>query len=231
MTQRYAIYFTPAHGSPWWSWGAHWLGRDECFDQPLPQPVLPRIAPTDLHAWTEYPRRYGFHATLKAPFALAQGHTVDQLQERMRALAKTLHPVTLGRMRAVHMDDFVAVVPEAPPDALAALGAACVTYLDDLRAPMSPADWARRQPERLDPRAQELLRTYGYPLVLERFRLHFTLASPVTEPVAQSVIEAVQSTIARLNHSTPLVLDRLCLFVEPGPGMAFQRMADMELLA
>ena len=29
MSARYAIYLAPAHGSPWWTFGAHWLGRDE----------------------------------------------------------------------------------------------------------------------------------------------------------------------------------------------------------
>mgnify|MGYP006195748115 CR=1 FL=1 len=39
MSRRYAIYFAPRPDSPWWTLGAHWLGRDEHRDAPLPQPA------------------------------------------------------------------------------------------------------------------------------------------------------------------------------------------------
>jgi hypothetical protein len=108
-----------------------------------------------------------------------------------------------------------------------ALAAACVTDLDDLRAPLIEADLARRRIEHLDPRELELLQQYGYPYVLERFRFHLTLSGPVPQATAQRVLMAVAEPLAQLNASTPLVLDRLCLFVEPAPGQAFRRIADV----
>ena len=42
---------------------------------------------------------------------------------------------------------------------------------------------------------------------------------------------AVHNSVKQLNANAPLVLDRLCLFVEPASGQPFVRIADMELSA
>ena len=57
----------------WWGWlaGRHWLGRCAALLQPLQQLAIDGVAPDALHRLTAAPRRYGWHATLKAPFALA----------------------------------------------------------------------------------------------------------------------------------------------------------------
>jgi len=231
MSKRYAIYFTPLQGSPWWNFGAHWLGRNECTGNALTQPTLAHIPAQQLHQLTAYPRRYGLHATLKAPFALRHGVSESELLLRMRALALTLKPFALGPMRATRLGDFVALVPQAPPAALSTLEAMCVTTLDDMRAPLSQQDLARRLAQHLNAREQELLMQYGYPHVLARYQLHLTLTSALTEPLAHTVISAVEDSVDRLNRECPLVLDRLCLFVEPAPGENFVRIADAELLA
>ena len=229
MTPRYAIYYAPEQGSPWWEFGARWLGRDECQDVELVQRPLAQIGPHELRDITAQPRRYGFHSTLKAPFCLSGSHTADDLLARMQALASTLKPLALGPMQVTTLDDFVALVPARAPAELTALAAACVTELDDLRAPLSEFDLARRRVEQLNAREQALLHLYGYPYVLERFRFHLTLSGPVTQPIAQRLMQAAALPVAELNASTPLVLDRLCLFVEPAPGQPFQRLADAAL--
>ncbi len=231
MSGRYAIYFSPAKHSPWWNFGAQWLGRDECDDQPLAQPLPAQTGLTDLNSITAEPRRYGFHATLKAPFHLRDGFSVDDLITRVQALASRLRPVNLGALQVVSLGDFVALMPVTATEELATLAAACVVELDDLRAPLTAEELARRRIEQLSTREQELLRQYGYPYVLERFRLHFTLSGPVPRATAQSVMQAVAQPVARLNNSAPLLLDRLCLFVEAAPGEAFKRVADLELRA
>jgi hypothetical protein len=128
------------------------------------------------------------------------------------------------------MGDFVALVPVKVPDQLAALATACVTGFDDLRAPLSAADLRRRRVEHLDAREQALLAQYGYPYVLERYRLHLTLSGPVAPPMAQRMLQAAATPVAQLNARSPLMLDRLCLWVEPAPGQAFKRLIDAELL-
>jgi putative phosphonate metabolism protein len=231
MKPRYAIYFAPQPDSAWWSFGAGWLGRDECQDAPMLQPALAQIEPDELRDITAQPRRYGFHATLKAPFALRDGLTPDDLKARLQALAATLKPVALGPMQAATLGNFVALLPTSLPDELLTLAATCVTGLDDLRAPLSEADMARRRVEHLDARQQQLLLQYGYPHVLERFQFHLTLSGPVAPPTTQRVLQATADPVAQLNATAPLVLERLCLFVEAAPGQPFKRIADVLLLA
>ena len=76
----------------------------------------------------------------------------------------------------------------------------------------------------------QLLDQYGYPYVLERFRLHFTLTGPAEPALIQRVANAVAPQLAQLNADVPLWLDRLCLFVERAPGNMFHRIHDEALL-
>jgi putative phosphonate metabolism protein len=229
MSSRYAIYFAPEKLSPWWRVGAHWLGRDECDGGALTQPLLEGIQTDELERLTAQPRRYGFHATLKAPFRLANGCDEQTLLSRLHLLAKTLAPMPLGPLRATQLSDFVALVPEIATAELQALAASCVIHLDDLRAPLSKDDLLKRQGYKLDARGVELLALYGYPHVMERFRLHLTLTGPIDAQTAQRVEQAVSTQVAQLNAAAPLALDRLCLFVEKTPGALFMRIADVVL--
>ena len=229
MSARYAVYYTPPPASGWWDFGAHWLGRDESRNLPLQQPALDEISATELERMTQVPRRYGFHATLKAPFLLAPGIEVDVLKARVATLAGTLQPLLLGRLKTASLGSFVALVPAADGGGLQAVAAACVTGLDDLRAPLWATDLARRDTAELDERGMELLTRFGYPHVLERFRLHFTLTGPVQEHEAALVARAVAPSIERLNTQAPLTLDRLCLFREADAGAPFVRIVDFEL--
>ena len=136
MSPRYAVYFSPQRHTPWWSFGAHWLGRDEHNGDPLPQPTLTQVSPHDLHALTAEPRRYGFHATLIAPFHLSGSHTETDLWVRTEQLAAQLKPVPLGEMQARALGDFLALTPTKPCEAIIALASRCVTELNDLRAPL-----------------------------------------------------------------------------------------------
>jgi len=120
-------------------------------------------------------------------------------------------------------------VPGTTVEGLHGLAEACVTGLDDLRAPLAAHELSRRLKEPLDARATELLKRFGYPHVLERYQMHFTLTGPVTAPEAASVTRAVTAPIERLNKLEPLVLDRLCLFIEPAADSAFLRIADFAL--
>ena len=227
MSPRYAVYFSPERLSPWWSLGAHWLGRDEYSGASLPQPTLAKVSPDELFALTAEPRRYGFHATLMAPFYLSGGHTEADLLTRMEQLAAQLTPVPLGEMQARSLGHFLALTPTQPCDAITTLAARCVTELDDLREPLSAADLNRRSGPTLDARAQELLRRYGYPYVLERFQLHLTLSGPLGVADSARLLNAMAQPVAHLNASAPLVLDRLCLFVEPAGSQPFRRLTDV----
>ena len=178
---------------------------------------------------TAEPRRYGFHATLKAPFRLR--HDVDErmVLERVARLARRTNPIPLATLVPVWMDGFVALVPATMNPTLNALAQACVTELDELRAPPAADEIARRRPERMDARGRELFERFGYPLVLERFRFHMTLTGRIDAALAGQVVAQIARPVARLNVDEPPVLDRLCVFVEPEPGADFLRIADEEL--
>ena len=229
MSARYAVFFAPDRHSPWRAFGAHWLGRDEHDSSMLAQPQLAGMGAAEFAQLTQEPRRYGFHATLKAPFRLAHGLEESALVAQLQTLAQGLKPVFLGPLRAVTLGGFVALVPEKIPDCLHALAAACVTELDRLRAPLREDELARRRAAPLDAREAGLLAQYGYPYVMERFRLHFTLTGPVVPEMAQRIAEMVAPQLARLNADAPLWLDRLCLFVERAPGAPFHRTIDLRL--
>jgi putative phosphonate metabolism protein len=231
VTCRYAVYFAPPRESRWWDFGARWLGRDDIRNEPLAQPGLNGLDAMAVQRITAEPRRYGFHATLKAPFRLNASEPGDGLLARLRLLAGHLRAVPLGLLVPVYMDGFVALVPNSPNPALQALAADCVTGLDDLRAPLTPAERDRRRIEPADRRAADLFERFGYPHVLERFRFHMTLTGPVDMATAGRVVAQVAHPIAQINAHEPAVLDRLCLFLEPEPGAAFRRVAEVELRA
>jgi hypothetical protein len=219
---RYAVYFAPARGSAWWQFGANWLGRDDA------QPGSDAVARGGPQQSTAEPARYGFHATLKAPFRLAANTSVDGLCERLQALAATLPTLALGVLEPRCLPGFVALVPTENNPALVDLAARCVVELDHLRAPLTQAEIQRRRPERLGARGQELLRQFGYPHVLERFRFHMTLAL-CDDDDAPAVVERARAAVAPLNRDQPLCLDRLCLFEEPRPEAPLRRLRDFTL--
>src|SRR5687767_5886127 len=130
MTRRYAIYFAPARDTGWWRFGAHWLARDEWSGAALAAGARPRLAEGQFDRITAQPRRYGFHATLKAPFRLSSAATEQALLERVGQLARGMKPVPLAQLVPVLMDGFVALVPATPNPSLNALAQACVSELD-----------------------------------------------------------------------------------------------------
>ncbi|MCX7231569.1 MAG: DUF1045 domain-containing protein [Burkholderiales bacterium] len=227
---RWAVYYAPAAGSPWWRFGSAWLGRDEIADRPLAQTPPPAgIDGARWSAMTEAPRRYGFHATLKAPFRLADGVGESDLRAALAATAARLRPVPLGALVPRVFDGWVALTAPQADEPLAELAACCVVELDALRAPLSADELARRRPRSLDARGRELLLTYGYPQVLERFRFHLTLAAVDDPALAERVRAAAEAAVASLGCEHPAVLDRLCLFVEPAPGAPLRRVHEVAL--
>lgn len=226
---RYAIYYAPAIDSPWWRFGAGWLGWDEQSALPMRQPKLPEFSGEDFHALTSEPRRYGFHATLKPPFRLRGRADEVLLRDRVAALAARLQPVPIGPVHPVLLDDFVALVPVHRQPGIDSLAARCVMDLDDLRAPPTDEELARRRPALLHADAREMLQRYGYPWVLALFRFHLTLSGPVDPVTADLLAHRAGEAVAPLNAASPLQLDRLCVFREEHPGAPFQRIQE-ELL-
>jgi len=209
MTERFAIYFAPAR------------------DSRLAQRAEAWLAQPDLRAETKSARRYGFHATLKAPMALAPG--VDRV-ELEAALADFS-----GRTAVVEMQlaprligGFVALTAEPQPPALTDLAARVVVAFEPLRAALGPAERARRLKAPLTARQIELVDRYGYPHVLEEFQFHMTLTDWLADEQCALLQMRAAAWFAEV-LSAPVMLDRLVLFHEAEPGAAFRRLDDFLL--
>lgn len=221
MSDRYAIYLAPPPDSDLWRFGCRVLLRDAATGADVPGFAPPGWTPEAWAETTAEPRRYGFHATLKAPFRLRDGLGLEVLEARLESFAASsapfdLGPLTLGELAAGPERGFVALRPEAPPEALAALERRAVTELDDLRAPLSVAERARRAPERLSERQRAYLDAYGYPYVCEEFRLHFTLTGATREAVR--LAEALEAPFADDVRDPCYRVDAIALFVQSGGG-------------
>jgi putative phosphonate metabolism protein len=181
VTARYAIYFSPAPDSLLAPLGIGWLGRDDTAVGTHGQRQVDGIADARLAEITESARHYGFHATLKPPFALAEGRTAVELEEALAEFAQRQAPITGLKLRTGTLDGFVALLLTADSTAVRNLAAACVRDFDSFRRPPSEAEIARRRRAQLSELEDALLLRWGYPYVMEAFRFHMTLTSRLPE--------------------------------------------------
>lgn len=217
---RYAIYLTSPRTAPLTEAARRWLGR--C---PFTGAATPPEAPAAANAAA--PARYGFHATMRAPFRLAEGHTEVELCAAFGrfAAAEGTIPVTL---EVAALSNFVALVA---PDQRQIAGAheGALEAFESFRAPLNAAEIARRNPDRLDARGRALLDAYGYPHVLERFRFHMTLSGPV-EPDAQDAVRQAAAEYFAPFTGSPQRL-HFALYAEPDAGGPFTVIAEPPVAA
>jgi hypothetical protein len=211
MTERFAIYYAPARDSALWERAEAWLGQAA-------------LQPLTLSA-----RKYGFHATLKAPMVLADGRDRAGLEMALAAFARQHRPVSIGPVGAhVIGGGFLALTPVVQPQRITDFAALVVAAFEPFRAPLEATERERRLRSPLTARQIELVDLYGYPYVLEEFELHMTLTDRLpAEQQATRQAEAAEwfKDIVR----QPVVLDRLVLFHESEPGAAFRRLDDFVL--
>lgn len=221
QAHRHAVYAAPHPDSPWWRMGSQWLGRCAATGAPLPQPRLPGFTPDELARLTQAPRRYGWHATLKAPFQLADGVTAEGFERGLRTLAASRPALTLAPLVVRRLGDFLALVVDGDTQPVVDLAAACVTQLHPLAAPLPPTELARRRNGGLTERQDALLRQWGYPHVMEQFRFHFSLTGTLAALSPRQVDALAQAATAWFAPLPPLQLDQLAWFAEPAPGADF----------
>jgi putative phosphonate metabolism protein len=227
MTERFAIYFAPAATSNLWERAATWLGRDAADGDIFDGPVA-GIDRDRLLNLTQSANRYGFHATLKAPMALAEDTNEAELRAALTAFAARHRPVELGRLKLASLQGFLALMVDGENEALQDFAAHVVEDFDPFRAPMTVKDRAARASKGLSERQLELLDAYGYPYVFEEFRFHMTLTDRLSETDAAEIAAAATTWFAPVLEE-PVVLDRLSLFVEHEAGKPFRRAGDFKL--
>ena len=218
---RYAIFYAPPEGHPLNEAAARWLGRDaftgEAVERPSPIEGLEGEA---FDALLASATRYGFHGTLKAPFALAEGGQLHELEAALERYCRSLVPFTLPRFVVGQLGPFFALLPSEPSDKLKALASGLVRDFDEFRAPLSEADIARRNPDKLSPVLRDNLINWGYPYIFDNFRFHMTLTDPISEELSGPVRSALEHHFAGLLDE-PQEVSQLSLFVEPERGAPF----------
>ena len=217
---RYAAYWAPPSTSALWRFAARWLGRDPETDETF-------AAPDARHAAvTEEARRYGFHATLKAPIALAEGFSEADVVQALGGVAARFTPFATAPWVLANIDGFLALVPDPTiaagrPAPLHALADACVLALEPMRRALSEADIARRRPARLDPVARGYLDRFGYPWVLEKFFAHLTLSCRLDAAEREAVAAQLRVELAGL-PAEPMPVHEIALFIEDAAGGPFR---------
>lgn len=224
MVPRYAVYFAPPASTALGMIGARIVGVDAetGADMPPLRPILEAFP--DCRELAREPARYGFHATLKPPFELAQSTTEADLVAEVDRLSMELRSCTIGQLIVSGLSQFVALTPIKTPPELTALATAVVARLDHLRAPLSAHDRLRRKPDRLTERQLGYLDRWGYPFVFDDFRFHMTLTGPMPPDRLASVrqvLEAVfKSEVAEWR--SPVVIDALTIFRQSNRDARFR---------
>jgi len=228
---RYAVFFAPDESSAWWRFGARWLGRDAATGAEMEQPAIEGIDPGSFRALTAEPRRYGFHATLKAPFALDAEATREGLATAVDRFCGGRLPFQMPPLEVARVDDFLAFVPAAHESRINELAADCVRELDSFRAPTAPAELERRRGKGLSTRQDRYLEEWGYPYVLADFRFHLTLTGGLDgmHPHHGAAVLAAARDAAAALAGEPLWFDAVCLFEQPDPAVPFRLAARFPL--
>lgn len=217
---RYAIYYTPERDDPLTKRAERWLGRSAFDGQELGTEAIGPFSAVEIAHHTASPGRYGFHATLKAPFRLAEGWSEAELVAALDRFAAQHEPFLVKRIRLALLDGFFALVPAEPSPELDQLAADVVTAFEPFRAPLSAEEAERRNPEHLSPAQLKNLHKWGYPFVFEEFRFHMTLTGRVPADEAGRMEAAITSFFGPLLQE-PLKISSLALFVEPEQGAPF----------
>lgn len=210
---RYAIYFSPAKDHPLTETASRWLGRN-AFSGTLHD---------DHHDYadlTEEPRRYGFHATLKAPFELAEKYSEAELLAAVENFAANQSAFEIPRVVVGALGPFFALVPDRIYQPLQDFAAEVVDHFDRFRAPLSETDIARRRPQMLTESQRQNLSLWGYPHVMDDFRFHMTLTGRIDENEQPAIKEVLSTRFAEFTDR-PLAISGLALFIEETRGAPF----------
>lgn len=223
---RYAVYYVPPKGSALADFGNGWLGYDLESGARLRQPALDGV---DLGEVTEEPRRYGFHATLKAPFRLAAGASDADVLACAQTFAAGSRQAAAPRLALAAIAGFLALVPDGPAPDIARLAEACLRGFDALRRPPDATELERREAAGLSARQRALLAQWGYPYVLEEFRFHMTLTRRLAA-TERAVLEPALAQRAAPLLAAPLAITELALCRQQ-PGEAFRLWRRVSLAA
>ena len=142
---RVAVFFTPPANHPLTMAAARWLMRDAFTGEEFEPEADHAFSAEELQALTAEPRRYGFHATMKAPFRLAEGATLADAEAVLADFCRDAVACPLPSLRVAMLGPFFALVPDPAAKAVNDLAARVVRAFEPLRAPLDAAELERRR--------------------------------------------------------------------------------------
>jgi putative phosphonate metabolism protein len=223
---RYAIYYAPELGSVLDRFGAELLGYDAYRGTDLAFPK--GMSLPDWGELTQDPRKYGFHATLKAPMSLAPDAREEGLINVCATFASAPRAVPVIKPVIDSISGFIAIVPAEPSAELEEFAADCVREFDPFRAPLTEEDRGRRNPSSLTPRQRDYLDRWGYPYVFDEFRFHMTLTGRLDDGRRAPILEMLQNRFGDSGVSD-LAVDRIVLFRQNEPNQRFRVIGEWPL--
>jgi hypothetical protein len=218
---RYAVYFCPSSNSKWGSAGSTWLGRDVDADKLLEQVSITGLSSQTVKDVTHAPRRYGWHATLKAPFELVAETSLEELSDSVSRIARDFEPFVLPPMQIRALDGFLACTPSEESRNVHRLANRLTMELQVHANPLTPSQIERRRASPLTNRQEQLMLCWGYPHVLDAFRFHFSLTDSLAQCSVQTISLVRQAAERHFPLSKPLLFDALSLVAESAPGADF----------
>ena len=215
MFKRYAIYFVPKgelakFGRAWLGWDCHkgqYISSENAVSEPL----------ADREYFTKKPRKYGLHATLKAPFRLQTTQNEPALRSAFHGFCNHQKPAASGNLTLSEQGGFISLRPQRQSAALFELGKNCLEAFDPFRAPLDQNDLNRRRNARLSPRQNDFLHQWGYPYVLQEFQFHITLSSRLSILQREKIIPALKNLLAH-ELDCPFIIAHLALMGEDRNG-------------
>ncbi|NCX92047.1 MAG: DUF1045 domain-containing protein [Rhodobacteraceae bacterium] len=187
--KRYAVYYTP-QDDLFYNLGSSWLGWDTILGQPVSQPEVNNDI--NIEKITETPRKYGLHATIKAPFRLADGLSASELARQLRTLCLSLKPIEFS-LEVSELNGFFAFTPTVKNTELRKLHSKVVRELDYFRAQPTKEEIIKRRENQLTSEQDQNLIKWGYPYIFEDFYFHITLTGKIPEDFRNKVKDEIEN--------------------------------------
>ena len=225
---RYAIYALPSPRSALWHFGNAVIGYNsrngvEDFSwRPM------GLLQNQWHDWTAEPRRYGFHATIVAPFELRTGYSEAELVETVDRFAAVHNPLQIGPLTITQIGAFIALCKSGPQDTINRFASEIVTRFNRFRAPLSDFDLERRTKPDLTLRQIEYLRRFGYAHVHEDFRFHMTLTGPLPAAETPHIVSELTRAYEEIAYE-PFILTTLCVLRQDDRNGRFRVIGELLL--
>ena len=227
---RYALYYAPEPHTALWHFGSSVLAYDAATVRAL---TTPDFAGAFADRWMELthePRKYGFHATLKAPFRLHADFDEARLIRAIHDFAAVTKKAPIDGLMVGSIGPFIALKTVGDDRALNQLAAHIVDHFDAFRAPLSEEERARRLKSPLTERQMTYLERYGYPYVHEEFRFHMTLTHSLHVDDRDAMRALLDEAYRTMVPESVPAIDRICLYKQDAPDMRFRIIADATLL-